>query len=65
MEKVIFGTSKEETVSSELEWKDIKSDNYLIKSLKEMAGFFAQAVKKEVETKEKEIKAARKLFYGK
>ena len=64
LDKEFFGESKEPKEDSPLEWKTMKSDNYLIRNLKHMAGLFAYSIQKNAEAAQKDIKKARKVFYG-
>ena len=50
--------------STGLTWVCLKQDNFLMNSLKQMAGTFAQVIKKEAEKAENDIKEAKKVFYG-
>lgn len=63
MDKELF--NDQTSSQTELQWEMMRSDNYFVKNLKNFLGLFAHAVKKEIEQKEKEIKQARKVFYGK
>jgi hypothetical protein len=65
MEMVLFGLPEQKHDStSGLQWTYLKPDNFLIKSLKQMVGTLAHAVKKEAEVAEKDIKKAKKVFGG-
>jgi len=64
LDKEFFGELEKPKEGAPLAWKTMKSDNYLIRSLKQMAGLFAHAVKKEAEATEKKVKKARRVFYG-
>ena len=61
VERILLTPMEEE---KPLEWVTLKADNLLVRSLKEFAGLYAFTVKKEVETMEKDIKQARKVFNG-
>jgi len=50
--------------STDLQWTYLKTDNFLIRSLKQMAGTLAHVIKKEAEEAEKGIKEAKKVFHG-
>jgi hypothetical protein len=65
MEKVLLGTASEKVdEEAPLVWAVMKPDNLLVKSLKDVAGLFAHTVKKEVETIEKNIQQAKKVYHG-
>ena len=50
--------------SGNLQWVSIKSDNFLIKNLKQMVGHLAHEIRKEAEQTEKDLKKAKKVFNG-
>jgi len=65
LEKDLFGTEPTKPpADNTLKWDLMKADNHFVRSLKEIACLYAHMVKKEVETAEKNIKQARKVFHG-
>ena len=65
VETLFFGNPDMTSVdTTNLQWACIKSDNFLIQSLKKMTHFMAHMIGKEAEQAEKDIKKAKRMFYG-
>jgi len=59
-EKAMFG----DRTSSGPAWTYMKQDNYMVKTLKELTMLFAHNVEHEAKIMEKDVRKAKKIFYG-
>jgi hypothetical protein len=66
LEKALFGGTTDSTSeqSEQLEWNYIRSDNYMIRTLKQAVNSASHMLERQLKTVEKDIKQAKKVFYG-
>jgi hypothetical protein len=71
LEREIFGpvfdsTASDSTVSDsiDLSWSMVRSDNYMVRTLKQAVTTMAHVLVEQVKQVEKDIKRAKRVFYG-